>query len=152
MITPAFELYQPYGATRDHPTELMVTESQLQKGFIDFDPKALDYVKRENDRLNGENTGQMYLSYKLRELQSKWEEETAFTSSIREIVENDNFKAIISFGEDMVPLILQSLMHKPSHLVWTLNFITGRTISSKPISVSDASKAWVAWGLENKLI
>jgi hypothetical protein len=149
---PAFVLHQPIGATRDIPTELVVTESQLTKGLIEMNPHALDYVKRENDRQNVDNTDQMYLRYKLEELQTKWERATAFSSAIDEIVRDENFKAIISYGENIVPVILNSLKQNPSHLVWALNFITNRTISSKPISITEASKAWVDWGLRNKLI
>lgn len=152
MIFPAFVLQQPAGATRDIPTELVVTENQLRKGLIEMDPNALDYVKRENYRLKMDNTDQMYLRYKLDELEAKWHESTAFSSSVDEMLNDENFKSIISYGENMIPVILDSLRERPSQLVWALNFITDRTISSKPISITDASKAWVTWGLKNRLI
>jgi hypothetical protein len=150
-MIPAFVLHQPHSAT-PHATELMVTERQLKKGLIEIDPKALEYVKRQNDRVKNEDTHKMYLNYKLDQLQSKWEEATAFSSSITEIVENEYFKEIINYGENIVPAVLESLRQRPSHLVWALNFITNRTISNKPISVTEASKAWINWGRRNRLI
>ena len=60
------------------------------------------------------------------------------------IVEDEDFKAIVSMGQYAVPFIKDELIRKPSTLVWALNYIYGYKISSNPhLTISEACKLWI---------
>lgn len=72
-----------------------------------------------------------------------WESKTMFLSSVNSIVDDDDFKAIVSMGMDAVPFIKEELTRNPSTLVWALNFIFDKKISTKKnITISEACKLW----------
>lgn len=74
----------------------------------------------------------------------RWERRTMFKSSVKSIVEDENFMAIVSMGKDAVPFIKDELIRKPSTLVWALNYIYGHKISSNPhLTISEACKLWI---------
>ena len=78
------------------------------------------------------------------QLVSQWENETIFLSSLPAIIENPNFKAIVSMGERATPFILDYISHKPSTLVWALNLIYNTKISDNPkLTIPEACKLWV---------
>ncbi len=73
-----------------------------------------------------------------------WQAKTMFLSSTKAIVENVDFQAIVGMGYSAVPYILESIVTKPSTLVWALNFIYGRKINDNPnTTISEACKLWV---------
>lgn len=73
-----------------------------------------------------------------------WENKTKFLSSTKSIIEDSDFKSIISMGENIVPLIIQEIERNPSTLVWALNFIYGKKITENPTTtIPDACKLWV---------
>jgi hypothetical protein len=73
-----------------------------------------------------------------------WKKKTLFLSSTKSIIENEDFQAIVSMGYTAVPYILEEIENKPSTLVWALNFIYNRKITSSPnATISDACKLWV---------
>lgn len=75
---------------------------------------------------------------------NNWESKVKFLSSTNAIIDNDDFKAIVNMGQHAVPFIIEQIERKPSTLVWALNFIFGRKITSKPdATIADASKLWV---------
>lgn len=75
---------------------------------------------------------------------ANWENETFFLSSVEQIVNNENFKSIVSLGIKSVPFIVEELERKPSVLVWALNFIYNKKISNNPsITITEACKLWV---------
>lgn len=76
-------------------------------------------------------------------LHEKWLNDTRFVSSVGDVVNHDAFKAIVSMGEDAVPYILEEISSTPSTLVWALNFIYKKKISSNPnTTISEACKLW----------
>lgn len=102
--------------------------------------QILEYISSVDDHDSAE-TSQL-LKFKL--FLENWENETMFLSSPRDIVENDNFKSMVSMGKSAVPFILNEISAKPSNLVWALNFIFGTKITNNPrATVEDACKLWV---------
>jgi hypothetical protein len=77
-------------------------------------------------------------------LVKEWEKRTAFMSFANHIVEDENFKKIVSYGQAMVPFIIEEINEKPSPLVWALNYIFDMRISeSDKLTIEDACKLWV---------
>ncbi len=74
----------------------------------------------------------------------KWKQSALFLSSTKDIIENENFKAIVAMGKGAVPYIISEIDTKPSSLVWALNFIFEKKITDKPdATISEACKLWV---------
>lgn len=73
-----------------------------------------------------------------------WKDQTCFYSSVQDIVEQDDFRAIVEMGHNAVPFILDEITREPSNLVWALNFIYKKKITDRPnITMSEACKLWV---------
>ncbi len=73
-----------------------------------------------------------------------WQSETMFMSSVEDIVSQLDFKAILGMGKRAVPFILDEIEVRPSNLVWALNMIYERKITSKPdTTVTEACKLWI---------
>ena len=69
---------------------------------------------------------------------------TFFLSSVKDIIEQNDFKAIVNMGTKAVPFILEELEREPSNLVWALNMIYKKKITDKPnVTISDACKLWI---------
>lgn len=81
---------------------------------------------------------------KFNEHLNNWNNDTIFLSSVQDIVEHNDFKAIVAMGMKAVPFILDNIDREPSNLVWALNLIYGRKITNNPnASISDACKLWI---------
>lgn len=77
-------------------------------------------------------------------LESSWKKETRFLSSVKDIIEQQDFKAIVLMGEQAVPFIGQSIDTEPSALVWALNMIfRGKISDKKDLTIAEACKLWV---------
>lgn len=77
-------------------------------------------------------------------LLSSWIKNTRFLSSVKGIVDQRDFQAIVAMGPKAVPFIGRSIEAQPSTLVWALNLIFKNKISDQPnLSISDACKLWV---------
>lgn len=77
-------------------------------------------------------------------LESSWRNETVFLSSVRDIIEQRDFQAIVAMGAQAVPFIGQSIEARPSTLVWALNMIfKGKISEKKDLTIEDACKLWV---------
>lgn len=73
-----------------------------------------------------------------------WKEQTYFFSSVQDIIEQKDFKAIVAMGRKAVPFILDELEREPSNLVWALNLIYERKITNNPnVTISQACKLWI---------
>ena len=73
-----------------------------------------------------------------------WEKKTKFLSSVKSIIENEDFQAIVSMGYSAVPYIIEEIENKPSTLVWALNLIYNRKITNNPnTTISEACKLWI---------
>jgi hypothetical protein len=82
-----------------------------------------------------------------RQLAETWKAQTALLSSVRQ-KKHPAYRQIIQLGEQAVPLILEDLKRKPSHLFWALAEITG----ASPAGLADAKdlldvvNSWIEWG------
>ncbi|MFA5618580.1 MAG: hypothetical protein WDK95_17350 [Syntrophorhabdaceae bacterium] len=73
-----------------------------------------------------------------------WEKKTKFLSSVKSIIENEDFQAIVSMGYSAVPYIIEEIENKPSTLVWALNLIYDRKITNDPnTTISEACNLWI---------
>lgn len=88
------------------------------------------------------------------DLLGKWKEDTRFCSSMREIIGNEHYRAIIALGPDVVPVILEHLEQEPEHLSSALLELTGEN----PLRPEHAgniralSETWVRWGRARGLV
>lgn len=110
------------------------------------------YLKNNtiNSRINQVNNNQDSYDYysivvesQFQERLNKWEEETMFSSSVDEIINNKNFQWIINQKETVVPFIINEIDKHPSTLVWALNIIFDKSISKRQLTIADACKLWV---------
>ena len=93
---------------------------------------------------DGSDSGMFMQKLRFQSYLSSWEKETMFLSSTKAIVENENFKSIVSMGKYAVPYIIEEIEHKPSTLVWALNMIYDRKITNNPnATITEACKLWV---------
>lgn len=85
-----------------------------------------------------------YQKLKFQEHLNEWKSNTLFMSFADEIVNEENFIAIISMGLSAVPFIIEEISKKPSTLVWALNRIFNKSISNNPnTTIEEACKLWV---------
>lgn len=88
------------------------------------------------------------LTDRFTDLAETWRHETAFTSSLNEIVMNRAYQQIIGLGPEVIPLILQDLQKQADHWFWALKALT----AADPVKPEDRgditrmSDAWVEWG------
>ncbi len=84
------------------------------------------------------------------ELVERWRAETAFLSSVNELVLHPAYQRIIGLGPAAVPLLLAELQRNLDHWFWALHAITGEN----PVPATDAGNvkkmaaAWLTWGKE----
>lgn len=111
--------------------------------FSEFSPtsrKIAEYLQ-ETDK---NDSATFITKFKFLYHLNRWESNTMFLSSVYQIIEDEDFKAITSMGKQVVPYILEELEKKPSCLVWALNFIFERKISSSPnLTITEACKLWI---------
>jgi len=87
-------------------------------------------------------------------LKEKWEAETAFLSSVSDIVMHPAYQQIIGMGPAAIPLILREVSIKQGQWFWALKSIT----NADPVKpehrgiVAEMSKAWLQWGKERGYI
>jgi hypothetical protein len=129
-------------------TNFIFNEDDLRKEYIHINQDLINESKR--DALFSPDYE--YLTLRLRGFIDNWTNQTKFMSSISSIIQNSNFKNIISLGKPAVPIILNEIRKKPSNLVWALNYIEGFNISKTPISITEACQKWITWGLNSGLI
>lgn len=83
--------------------------------------------------------------FRIEDIISKWKQETAYASSPSLIIENRYFQTLVFMGPMAVPYILEDIEIDPSPLVWALNLIYNKKITTKKgATIEDACKLWVA--------
>ena len=103
-------------------------------------PNTADYI---ND-LNSNTYSVVFTKLNFYDYLEKWEQNTMFYSMSSQIINDDNFKKIVSMGEKVVPFIIEELKKGPSLLVWALNSIYNERISDDPnTTIEKACKLWV---------
>jgi hypothetical protein len=87
------------------------------------------------------------LSIKFDRLKFKWQEETAFLSSITDIAMHPAYQQIIGLGEDVLPFIMNELSSKPNHWFWALKAITGvdPVPHEKRGNIEAMTDEWIKW-------
>lgn len=99
-----------------------------------------NYLSEINNQEEIFMSNERYFEYNYNE----WRKKTMFVSSIQEIIDNENFKAIISMNRSAVPFILKELSKAPSNLVWALNIIFNSKITNNPnATITEACKLWM---------
>ena len=84
----------------------------------------------------------------------KWKSDTAFSSSLTEILMHPGYQRIIGLGQDAVPFILRELADHGGQWYWALQAISGEN----PVPEEDQGRprqmtaAWVQWGKERNFL
>ena len=87
-------------------------------------------------------------------LKEKWEAETAFLSSVSDIVMHPAYQQIIGMGPVSIPLILREMSIKQGQWFWALKSIANED-PVKPEHrgiVAEMSRVWLQWGKERGYI
>lgn len=84
-----------------------------------------------------------------------WYEETQYSSSLTDIVSNENYHRILKLGEDAIPLILEELKIDPSiHLLSALTLIA----EEDPVpdeykgDIRKMAEFWLEWGNKHEYV
>jgi len=87
------------------------------------------------------------LAIRFNRLKSKWEEDTAFSSSITEIAMHPAYQQIIGLGKDALPFIMNELAKEPNLWFWALKSITGiDPVPKEKMGDIDAmAYEWIKW-------
>ena len=103
-------------------------------------PKASKYIQEVDNQENN-----IFIAKrKFYDYYNSWMDNTFFLSSVKDIIEQNDFKAIVNMGTKAVPFILEELEREPSNLVWALNMIYKKKITDKPnVTIRDACKLWI---------
>lgn len=82
----------------------------------------------------------------------KWRFDTLTISSADEILNHDDFRAIVGMGERAIPFIINELLVRPDLLVAALTLITRENPvdPSKAGDIQAMSQAWIDWYEQNK--
>ena len=87
------------------------------------------------------------LYIKFNRLKCKWQEDTAFSSSITEIAMHPAYQQIIGLGKEALPFIVNELAMEPNIWFWALKAITGvDPVPPEKIGDIDAmAYEWIKW-------
>lgn len=87
-------------------------------------------------------------------LADKWESETRFTSSLRDLISNDSYRKIIAMGAPVVPLLLSKIRDRPQGWFWALTAITGENpiLGEHRGNITEMVRDWLNWGSQKGLI
>jgi len=122
-------------------TEMAYNENDIRKKLVNMD---LQNFKSSNER-DKFVFDEQYNRIRFKGLLKNWYNETAFSSNIDSILENNNLKQILSLGNSAIPFIIEEINNKPSYLVWSLNILLNKKISNSNITINDACRKWVIW-------
>jgi len=94
------------------------------------------------------------LPQKFKRLLAEWREQAALLPFATAMAMLPSYQEIIGMGKPALPLILNELKKKPSHLFWALRAISGED----PVPpenrgrIEQMRRAWIKWGRQNKII
>ncbi len=79
-----------------------------------------------------------------------WQTDTEESSSVNEILHHPAYERIISLGDEVVPLILESYREKIDHWAPALAKITGENPVTKELAgkMDEVRDAWIKWGID----
>jgi hypothetical protein len=93
-------------------------------------------------------------SQEFKRLLAEWKEQATFLSSATQMAMLPQYQQIIGMGKPAIPLILNELKDRPTHLFWALKAISGMD----PVPAKDRGhidkmiKAWIKWGRQKNYI
>ena len=92
--------------------------------------------------------------FRFHTLKEKWENETAFLSSITEIATHPAYQQIIGMGPIAIPFILLEMHKFQGHWFWALKSITGEdpVPSESRGRINEMTEAWINWGMEQRYL
>jgi hypothetical protein len=89
---------------------------------------------------------------KFRQFARRWRDETAFISSVQEMVTNYWYQRIVGLGRPALPLILDEMRNRPDHWFWALRAISGEDPVRPGADFDEALGEWQAWGKRKGLL
>jgi len=99
-----------------------------------------DYIKHTDERENEV----LLQKFRFESHLINWKHKTKFLSSAKAITEDIDFLSIVAMGNSAVPYIIEEIEETPSTIVWALNLIFNKKITSNPnTTISEACKLWV---------
>jgi putative addiction module CopG family antidote len=93
-----------------------------------------------------------YLELEFYRLAENWKHETASFSSISKKINHQDYVKIVAMGNDVLPLILRSLLQEPDHWFVALKNISKEDPIPAGTTFSDSVSGWLKWGQEKGLI
>lgn len=88
----------------------------------------------------------------IKNLIEKWNEQTMFYSNSMRMVENENYKKIVSLGKEATEAIIESLKENPSHIFMALDEIYPEVeFEFEPYNITSYIKGWIR-AYENGLL
>ena len=85
-------------------------------------------------------------------LSAQWKKETAFYSSLNQMIDNGAYRAILTMGMPAVTLILRDLEKESNHWFHALVTLTCQDVARGEETVEGARQKWLAWGRAEKFI
>jgi hypothetical protein len=117
----------------------------------------LNRVRRQREReLCAHKSASIEFETQFKILADLWEQETRNISSPKVIASHPQVQDIINLGDDVVPLILRRMAHRPWFWFDALMRITKETVD--PITpdmygdMQQMTEAWLKWGVDRGII
>jgi hypothetical protein len=85
-------------------------------------------------------------------LADTWEEETAFTSGVKDMVVNQNYQDLIGMGHPALPLMFERLQDSPTRWILALRAVVGHDVAGDAKTSAEAVSRWRDWGHANGYI
>lgn len=153
-MTPT-ALYEPItDISTSYPSDLLCVGEQER-----FEPTNTDsnYFIRYNETFGASLSGYLSLdsesemSRKFRRLVRKWENDTAYVSSIHQIILHPSYQEIIGMGQSVIPLIFNELENRTGLWFWALQALTGEdpTTENTHGNFAEMRRDWLSWGHEH---
>jgi hypothetical protein len=88
------------------------------------------------------------LEAKFQELVANWKAKSRFISSVPDLTNLPEYRAIIALGQPAVPLLLRELERSPDYWFWALSAITGADPVPSDVrgNVTQMRDLWLRWG------
>ncbi|MFC1675993.1 hypothetical protein ACFL3G_02890 [Planctomycetota bacterium] len=85
---------------------------------------------------------------KFQKLARQWENDTAYVSSIHQIILHHSYQEIIGMGHNVIPLIFNELEKKTGLWFWALQALTGENPVTEDAfgDFTEMRRAWLSWG------
>lgn len=95
-----------------------------------------------------------YVAIEAKALMKSWIEERRPSAKVAKMIQHPAYRRLVSFGNAVVPLLLNELRREPDHWFHALHQITGANPvpDSDRGNVSMMAAAWVKWGQSHGII